>query len=275
MSLVACGGCRQGTARGDDSGSLEIVYRIDAVRPPTHFSLRIPKVGDAELDLWAPLATARPDLLGRFRAPVADRASLVRWVEGQNLMERSAGPSATAEGSGTVELSLGGRRAVIGLADADPGVGRLRAMLDAVAAKTSQHHVAAVRASLSVVRSSPVEVRATAFLTHVGTEPLQLVFAEPSPARLAELVFRGGGGRELGRVFAPRGTLDAQGADAALAGGIETFGPGRAIEIPFLAVAIPAGAVQVELHISVGVPLEGLARTSMDLAVTTALPAAQ
>jgi hypothetical protein len=276
-AVCACGGCPRKGAQPDaasTSSGVDLTYWISAARPQTNFRLRLPPSGVAELELWAAPPYGRGDVLGRFREPVATYPAVVRYVRDHGLIDHAGGASATAEGSGAIELSADGKRAVLGLAAADEDVNGLRKMLDAVANSVAQHPIAAVRLTVTLLPVLPAQQQVTAVVSHVGVETLGLIWrdsAAAAPRVWATVVDAHGG--ELSRLAPASGSASAsaQATPDAPADevpvGVDSFGPGRALTFRFPPTSLPAGAAQIQVHVSASVPLGPVARTNLDLVV--------
>ena len=248
---------------------LDLTYQIDAARPPTALSLHISPSGEAEMTLGTtPLPVPTP-VLGRFRAPLdpATWRRIQAHVADGDLLDGDRGPTATAEGSGAIILTSGGRRAVLGLATTDAPVLSLRRMLDDALPALAGHPVAAVRLRVEARRDGTALVP-TVVLEHVGDEPLDLVLCDPDAPgfcgvpSVRVLV----AGREVGAANLTRDQMVAAARQGTVPAGRFSFGAGRDVRIPLPSVAIPAGAAPT-LSASLGLWFAGpgLARRSVRL----------
>ena len=232
-------------AAGAPGSGLDLVYGIDAARPPTQLSLHIRSSGEAVLTLGtSPLPVPTP-VLGRFRAqlPPATWQRIEAHVAAEDLLDADRGETATAEGSGSIVLTSGGRRVVLGLATNDAPILELRRLLDETLPSLAAHPVAAVRLGAEARRDGASLVP-TIVLQHVGDEPLDLVLCDPDDTVFCAVpsVSVRIGEREVGTATLGRDQMVAAARQGAFPAGRFSFATGRDIRIPLPPVTVPAGA---------------------------------
>lgn len=274
MTLVGGLGCRASgtpdrTKDGTPSTSLDFAYGVDAARPRTAFDLHIPPVGDAELYLGAPTASDDADTLGYFRAPVAaeTRAALAQLVQTGNLLSRSGGPSATAEGSGFLRIASGPAKAELSLIVADGSVTALRAKLDEVIAEVAHHPLRALRMTLRANREGETW-RPEITLTEVGTEPLSVLFFDPANPMFCLRATANAGTRGPRSELAQSDVASLVGSNA-LPGGVTTAPPGAVYHLPLAPLAAArnpdGGSVEFFGSVTFWLPGAGASRRAIEL----------
>ena len=278
LSMVLLGsvlGCRASDTpdRTAAYASLDFAYGVDAARPRTSFDLHIPPVGDAELYLGEPLG-AEADTLGFYGAPVAPetRASLAKLVQSGDLLSRSAGLSATAEGSGFLRITSGSVKSELSLVAPDEGESALRTKLDQILVEVARHPLRALRMTIVATREGET-LRPEITLTEVGTEPLSVLFFDPADPSFCLQATASAGGRtsELSH-----GDVAALVGSHALPAGVTTVPVGAAYHLPLASLAASrkpdGGAVELSGTVTFWIPGAGASRRGVLLRAHATAP---
>jgi hypothetical protein len=269
-SAMACRGSETPDRTRDaavSTASLDFAYGVDAARPRTSFDLHVPPVGDAELYLGASATPEDTETRGYFRAPVSDetRTALRLLVSSKALLSRSGGPSATAEGSGFLRIASGSATAELSLASPDEGTTALRTKLDEIVADVARHPVRALRMTVGVTRDGATW-RPELTLTQVGTEPLAVLFLDPSDPTfcLHASATTGARGATSELTRADVATLVQT---KALPGGVTNVAAGTAYHLPLppLAATPDGGTPELEGSVTFWLPGPGLSRRAVEL----------
>lgn len=227
------------------SAGLDLLYQIDAARPRTSLSLHVSPTGEAELTLRTSPLPVPTAVLGRFRAtlPASTWQRIEQHVSHADLLRGDRGESATAEGSGSIVLSSGSRRAALGLATSDASVLALRAMLDGTLTALARHPVAGVRLRVEARRAGGSLVPSVV-LEHVGDEPVDLVLCDTASAGFcaSASVRVLAGAREIGATSLPAAQMVAAARAGTIPGGRFSFVAGHDIRLELPRVAVPADA---------------------------------
>ncbi|HEX7604466.1 MAG TPA: hypothetical protein VF316_22765 [Polyangiaceae bacterium] len=253
--------------------SLDFAYGVDAARPRTSFDLHIPPVGDAELYLGEPMG-AEADTLGFYGTPVAPetRAALAKLVQSGNLLSRSAGLSATAEGSGFLRITSGSVKSELSLVAPDEGVNALRTKLDQILVELARHPLRTLRMTLVATREGET-LRPEITLTEVGTEPLSVLFFDPADPSFCLQATASAGARtsELSR-----GDVAALVGTHALPAGVTTVPVGAVYHLPLAPLAAihkpDGGAVEISGTVTVWLPGAGASRRGIQLRTRATAP---
>jgi len=278
LSMVLVGsvlGCRASDTpeRTAAYANLDFAYGVDAVRPRTSFDLHIPASGDAELYLGEPIG-AEADTLGFYGAPVAPetRAALAKLVQTGDLLSRSAGLQATAEGSGFLRITSGSVKSELSLVAPDEGVNALRSKLDQILVEVARHPLRALRMTLTATREGET-LRPDITLTEVGTEPLSVLFFDPADPSLCLQATASAGARtsELSR-----GDVAALVGTHALPSGVTTVPVGATYHLSLAPLAAPrkpdGGVVEISGTVDVGIPGAGASRRGIQLRARATAP---
>ena len=248
------------------NASLDFAYGVDAARPRTSFELHIPPAGDAELYLGAPVGAEEADTLGYFRAPVTPetRAALARLAQSGDLLSRSAAPSATAEGSGFLRITSGSAKSELSLVAPDEAVNALRSKLDQIVLEVAHHPVRALRMTLTATRDGET-LRPEITLTQVGTEPLSVLFFDPTNPSFCLQATASAGARGAMAELS-RGDVTALVGSHALPDGVSSVPVGAVYHLPLAAVRNPGGgAVEVSGTVTFWIPGAGASRRAVQL----------
>jgi hypothetical protein len=231
-------------------------------------SLHIAPGGQAELDItssWS-LPPDLTDTLGRFAMVLepARLAKLAELVEAGDLMDQGPGEPPTSPDSTTRTLTLArdGEERQITLAGAleeeQPKLAAMERLLLEILADVAKQPVSAARATWELTPEGD-GVRPTVTITHVGTEPMPVLFLDPEQAGFrmravawfeSEVVFPGGSSawNTVGREVNTQELLEQLVRDGTLPSGEQQLAVGATLRFSLPVLAPPADAGTLRVH---------------------------
>jgi hypothetical protein len=241
------------------TGNFEIQYNASGGQPPVAMTLHIAPDGQADLYLGSSWSVPQggSDKVGFFGGPVdaAAWAGLNTYLTDHNFLTRAGGAASTSPGQTTRSLTLkqGGQETtlVIGDTSSDSVLASVATMLDDILVALTGQPIRAAQVDFSV---APVAdgLEPTLTITHLGSEPLPVLFFDPADTNQylrVELAFEsvitlpsGLTMRQpLGGVKVPREAIVALVDAGTIPGGVSDMSAGQSYQLVLDPVAKPQG----------------------------------